>query len=68
MRQNKADKIFLKLLKRVRSGKTTTKDVELLMSLHFGKLFGKEEKGNYGEGNICICKQRTNESFTTWKN
>jgi hypothetical protein len=44
MRQNKADKIFLKLLKRVRSGKTTTKDVELLMSLHFGKLSEKKKK------------------------
>ena len=44
MRQNKADTIFLKLLKRVRSGKTTTKDVELLMSLHFGKLSEKKKK------------------------
>jgi len=44
MRQNKADKIFLKLLKRVRSGKTTTKDVKLLMSLHFGKLSEKKKK------------------------
>ena len=49
MRQNKADKIFLKLLKRVRSGKTKSEDVELLMSLHFGKLSEKKKKEIMGK-------------------